>query len=188
MNLSPIGRAAIRAREGERLRAYRDSRGVLTIGVGITSASGLIDVTPGLTITAAQSDALFAKAAEKYSAPVAEALKVAVPQPFFDAAVSLAYNIGPAGFAHSTVCRRANTGDLAGAVDAFLLWNRPAAIMSRRLGEHDQAALATYDGAKVYARRGDPRPVAAANALPAPAAPAPGFWARIHTILSRKAA
>lgn len=208
MDVLPIGRAALEGREGTRLTAYKDSVGVWTIGTGITTASGLIKVVPGLTITPLQSDALFAAALEKYAAPVRAALAKPVPQPFFDACVSLAYNIGPVSFAHSTVVRRANAGDLAGAVEAFLMWNKPAAIIPRRQGERDQAALASYAGAKVYARRGDRSPVKAmAGTLPAPAtapdplapmtaakppaaapvpAAEPGFWARLHALLSRK--
>ncbi|MBY0251276.1 MAG: lysozyme, partial [Methylobacterium organophilum] len=168
MDVSAIGRAALEGREGTRLTAYKDSVGVWTIGTGITTASGLIKVVPGLTITPLQSDALFAAALEKYAAPVRAALAKPVPQPFFDACVSLAYNIGPVGFAHSTVVRRANAGDLAGAVEAFLMWNKPAAIIPRRQGERDQAALASYAGAKVYARRGDRSAVKAmAGTLPA---------------------
>ena len=99
MDVSPIGRAALEGREGNRLVAYKDSVGVWTISIGITTASGLIKVVPGLTITPAKSDALFAAAVEKYAAPVRAALSRPVPQPFFDACVSLAYNIGPVGFA-----------------------------------------------------------------------------------------
>lgn len=173
MDLLPIGRAAIRAREGERLTAYRDSKGILTISVGVTTASGLITVTPGLTLTAAQSDALFSRAAEKYAAPVRAALTRPVPQPFFDACVSLAYNIGAPGFARSSVCRLANAGDLKAAVEAFLMWDKPAEIISRRQGERDQAALASYAGARVYARRGDRAPVSVPAPAPSPSAPAP---------------
>ncbi len=46
MQLSPIGREALEKREGCRLVAYRDSVGVWTIGCGVTTASGLIVVTP----------------------------------------------------------------------------------------------------------------------------------------------
>lgn len=208
MDVSPIGRAALEGREGTRLTAYKDSVGIWTISTGITTASGLIKVVPGLTITPLQSDALFAAALEKYAAPVRAALSKPVPQPFFDACVSLAYNIGPVGFAHSSVVRLANAGNLPAAIEAFLMWNKPAAIISRRQGERDQAALASYDGAKVYARRGDRSPVKAltgavpvAVSVPDPLAPMtaakpsvgapvqvaePGFWARLHALLSRK--
>ncbi len=42
----------------------------------------------------------------------------------FDAAGSLAYNIGGKAFCGSTVARRFNAGDYAGACDAFLMWNK----------------------------------------------------------------
>lgn len=182
MDLSPIGRAALVAREGERLTAYKDSVGVWTIGVGITTASGLIVVKPGLTITKAQSDALFAQAVEKYVDPVRKALRSdrVWPQEFFDGCVSLCFNIGPVGFAHSTIVRRANAGDMAGAIEAFLMWNKPAVIIPRRQGERDQAAT-PYAKALPRARRSDPRPVSvpagavpAAKPLPDPLAPMTG--------------
>ncbi len=182
MDLSPIGRAALVAREGERLTAYKDSVGVLTIGVGITTASGLIKVVPGLKITKAQSEALFAQAVEKYVDPVRKALRSdrVWPQEFFDACVSLAYNIGPVGFAHSTIVRKANAGDRAGAIEAFLMWNKPAVIIPRRQGERDQAAT-PYATALPRARRGDPHPVwasagtaPAARPVPDPLAPMTG--------------
>ena len=72
MDVSPIGRAALEGREGTRLTAYKDSVGVWTIGTGITTASGLIKVVPGLTITPVQSDALFAAALEKTTARIAK--------------------------------------------------------------------------------------------------------------------
>ncbi|GJE27932.1 lysozyme [Methylobacterium organophilum] len=160
MDLSPIGRAALKAREGERLTAYKDAVGIWTIGVGITTASGLIVVKPGLTITQAQSDALFAQGVEKYVDPVRKALRSdrAWPQEFFDACVSLCFNIGPVAFAQSSVVRRANAGDMAGAIEAFLMWNKPASIIPRRQGERDQAAT-PYSEALPRARRGDKSPV-----------------------------
>ena len=182
MDLSPIGRAALVAREGERLTAYKDSVGVWTIGVGITTASGLIKVTPGLRITKAQSEALFAQAVEKYVDPVRKALRSdrTWPQEFFDACVSLAFNIGPVGFTQSSLVRRANAGDLPGAIEAFLMWNKPAVIIPGRQGERDQAAT-PYSQALPRARRGDPNPVwASAGSVPV-AKPVPDPLAPMKT-------
>ncbi len=159
MDLSPLGRAALAAREGCRLRAYRDSVGVWTIGRGHTSAAGPPAVTDGLCVTQAEADALFAADLRPYVAAVRAALANPVPQPFFDACCSLCFNIGSANLAQSSVVRLANAGDLPRAVEAFLMWDRPAAIVSRRQAEHDQAALSAYG--LVYARRGDPVPVRA---------------------------
>lgn len=173
MDLSPLGRAALAAREGCRLRAYRDSVGTWTIGYGHTSTAGPPSVTEGLRLTQAEADALFAADLKPYVAVVRAALAKPVPQPFFDACCSLCFNIGPANFGHASLVRLANAGDPARAVEAFLMWDRPAAILTRRQGERDQAALPAYGA--VYARRGDRAPVQlpASPASDAPSRPDP---------------
>lgn len=42
----------------------------------------------------------------------------------FDAAVQLTYNIGGQAYCQSTVARRFNAGDYAGACEAFVMWNQ----------------------------------------------------------------
>ncbi|UYW34492.1 lysozyme [Methylorubrum extorquens] len=170
MDLSPIGRAALKSREGEVLTAYKDSVGVWTIGVGITTASGLITVKQGVTITAATSDALFTEAVKAYAKPVS-ALGVKLEQHQFDALVSLCFNIGPGAFAGSTVAKRVKASDIAGAAEAILMWNKPAAIISRRQGEYDQFRT-PYAKALPKARRSDKAPVKVPSFMaPEPAPP-----------------
>jgi GH24 family phage-related lysozyme (muramidase) len=50
MRTSAGGRKAIAQREGNKLTAYLDSVGILTIGVGHTSAAGVGFVRPGTNI------------------------------------------------------------------------------------------------------------------------------------------
>jgi lysozyme len=138
MKTSPAGRKVLAEREGRRLKAYRDSAGVWTIGIGHTSMAGPPRVTPGLTVTDAECDAIFARDLVSYEAAVTKAVKVPMDQHEFDALVSLCYNIGPAGLARSTVVRRLNAGDRRGAGEAFLMWNKPAEIRGRRRGERAQ--------------------------------------------------
>ena len=171
MDLSPIGRAALKSREGEVLTAYKDSVGVWTIGVGITTASGLITVKQGLTITAATSDALFTEAVKAYAKPVSD-LGVKLEQHQFDALVSLCFNIGQPAFTRSTVAKRLKAGDVKGAAEAILMWNKPAAIISRRQGEYDQFRT-PYAVALPKARRGDRSPVKTPNFMAPVPAPAP---------------
>ena len=171
MDLSPIGAAALIAREGRRLKAYRDSVGIWTIGIGHTSMAGPPRVTPGLTITAAECDALFARDVETYVKPVRDALAahmeahmdasmaVPLPQHAFDALVSLCFNIGPTAFLRSSVLRRLRAGDREGAAEAILMWNRPREVIPRRQGEYDQFRT-PYGVALPRARRGDAGPVA----------------------------
>jgi lysozyme len=120
MNTSPAGRKVLVQREGRRLKAYRDSVDVWTIGVGHTSAAGPPKVVPGLTITEAECDAIFSRDLAAFAASVEAAVKVPLAQHEFDALVSFCYNIGQAGFARSTVVRRLNAGDRRGAADAHV--------------------------------------------------------------------
>ncbi|MGU3536703.1 lysozyme [Methylobacterium sp. A54F] len=158
MELSAIGRAALVAREGRRLAAYRDAAGIWTIGVGHTSAAGPPAVTPGLTLDAQTCDAIFARDVAAFARVVADALPGPLPPHAFDALVSLCFNIGPAAFLRSSVLRRLRAGDRAGAAEAILLWNRPAVLIPRRQAEYDQFRT-PYAEALPRARRGDPAPV-----------------------------
>ena len=55
------------------------------------------------------------------------------------AAVSLAYNIGSAGYNRSTVARRFSQGRWREACDAFLLWNRAGGRVVRGLDNRRRA-------------------------------------------------
>ena len=142
MDLSPIGEAVLIAGEGRRLKAYKDSVGIWTDGIGHTSAAGAPLVTSGLTITSAQCDAIFERDVQTYVAAVRKGLKVAVSQNAFDALRSICYNIGPGAFAGSTFLKRINAGDTAGAYHATLMWKKPAAIIARRQAEAQQFVTA----------------------------------------------
>jgi lysozyme len=168
MDMSAIGRAVLIAREGRRLTAYRDSVGIWTIGVGHTSAAGPPLVTPDLRLTEAACDDLFKQDLARYVRCVAGTVPEGLPDHAFDALVSLCFNIGPAAFTRSTVARRLRAGDRAGAAEAILLWNRPAALIPRRGDEYDQFRT-PYSRALPRARRGDAAVIQAVRtALPVP--------------------
>lgn len=173
MDLSPIGREALEKRESCRLEAYRDSVGVWTIACGVTTASGLIKVTPGLRITEAQADDLNARAFAKYSGYVRAAIgDKPIAQHQFDAFVSIVFNIGPGGFQGSTFLRKFMAGDPKGCADAILLWKKPAEIIPRRQAEADQF-LTPYGKALPKARRTDRTPIAAPAVAKPAASPVP---------------
>lgn len=138
METSAAGLHALEAREGVRLVAYKDTVGVWTIGVGHTSMAGLPKVTPTLKITHDECDEIFARDIVKYEATVNSAVKVKITQTEFDALVSLCFNIGQGAFAKSSVVKRLNAGDRAGAAKAFMLWCKPKEIIGRRTGEMRQ--------------------------------------------------
>lgn len=143
MKTSPSGRAAITRREGNKLKAYKDSVGVLTIGVGHTSAAGPPRVVSGMTITAQESDDILSRDLALFEKAVSSAVKVPLKQNEFDALVSLAFNIGAGAFSKSTLVRKLNAGDRAGAADQFLVWNKAGGkvlkgLASRRADERKQ--------------------------------------------------
>lgn len=135
MKTSPAGLAALTAREGVRLHAYFDTRGIPTIGVGHTSAAGPPRPYIGLTITADQCTAILAQDVTPCEAAIKAGVKATLTQNQYDALVSLAFNIGVGGFLGSTVLRRLNAGQYRGAALAFAMWNKPSEIMGRRRSE-----------------------------------------------------
>ena len=121
---SPEGRAFIMAWEGLALRAYRDVAGVLTIGYGHTEGFADGRFGPDAEISGAEAETLLAEDLAPREAAVNALTDVALNQNEFDALVSLVYNIGVSAFRRSTVRRRLNRGDRAGAADAVVMWNK----------------------------------------------------------------
>ncbi len=180
MKTSSAGRAAIAQREGNILKAYPDPATggePFTIGVGHTSAAGPPKVTKGMKITAAESDTILTRDLATFEAAVERAVKVAVSQNEFDALVSLAFNIGAGAFAKSTLVKKLNAGDRAGAANAFLSWNRAAGKVMPGLTTRRKAERAQF-------LSGKPVQVAAVPNPTLPPAPTPPP-VRTDTILRR---
>ena len=138
MDISPAGLLALAGREGIRTLAYRDSRGIWTIGVGHTAAAGPPAPAEGMEVTHQSALNLFRADLKQYVAEVNAAIKNPCTQNQFDAMVSLCFNIGVNGFAGSSVARDLNAGESRTAADAFLLWERPAELRGRRIAERAQ--------------------------------------------------
>ena len=147
LRMSAAGRALLIQREGFRTKAYRDSVGIWTIGVGHTSAAGPPIVRPGMTITRQEVEEILSRDLVQYESAVRTAVKAPLSQGQFDALVSLCFNIGVGGFRKSTVVRRLNEGNYRAAADAMLMWNKPPEIMGRRRGERQQFLKAMQAGA-----------------------------------------
>ena len=120
MKTSADGIGLIKAFEGCRLTAYKCAAGVLTIGYGHTGA----DVAHGLTITQDEADQLLRDDLERFEVAVDRATNPVLSQNQFDACVALAFNIGAGAFTDSTLCKKINAGDFAGAAEQFTRWNK----------------------------------------------------------------
>ena len=105
--------------EGCRLNAYRDVRGVWTVGFGATG----VGVNGNTKWTQAQADARFKKDIHVRVLQLEEMLAEA---PTTDnqliALLALGYNIGMGALKGSTALRKHILGDKKGAADAFLMW------------------------------------------------------------------
>jgi lysozyme len=138
LKLSDQGAKLIADREGLETTAYLDSRGVLTIGIGHTSAAGPPKVMQGMTITETKAHEIFREDNRRFRVECLGLVKVPLHQHEFDALASFIFNLGSTQFAGSTALKRLNQGDYAGCAEAMLMWNKPPEVMSRRRGEHQQ--------------------------------------------------
>lgn len=124
MKTSSRGIEALTQREGVRLKAYQDVKGVWTIGVGHTAEAGPPAPVKGMEISLAEAYALLAKDIVQYEKAVNDNVKVPLTQNQFDALVSLVYNIGGGAFRTSTLLKRLNEGNYKAAAEQFAVWKR----------------------------------------------------------------
>lgn len=100
--------------EGKSNDPYRDIVGVWTVCYGETNVRMR-------RYSDAECKEMLAASANEYAKGV-KRLTPRLEGYQLVAATSLAYNIGEAAYARSTVRRRFNAGDLRGGCDAFLMW------------------------------------------------------------------
>ena len=79
------------------------------------------------------------KDVRKFEREMRGCVKVPVTQGEWDAYTSLAYNIGSFNFCHSTLVRKLNTMDYAGACEQILKWDRQKGKVLRGLTNRRKA-------------------------------------------------
>lgn len=132
MQFSPNGRLFIEDWEGRRSRAYLDTGGKLTIGIGhlLTKSerqSGKI-ILPNETIKYAdgltddQINRLFLFDLRRALGAVSGLVKVPLTQYQFDALVSFAFNAGVGAFQESTLLKILNKGQFDQVPEQMLRW------------------------------------------------------------------
>ncbi|EDS0623340.1 lysozyme [Salmonella enterica] len=104
--------------EGRRYIPYRDVAGVLTVCDGHTGK----DIIPGKRYTDAECDALLDKDLKRVKAQVDPLIKVSIPESERAAFYSFVYNVGTGAFARSTLLKKLNAGDHAGACNELKRW------------------------------------------------------------------
>jgi lysozyme len=120
LTLSASALVGIALHEGYRDEAYTPVKGdVATIGFGTTEGVRLGD-----TITVERALIRLVNDATKFEKAVKRCAPVPMYQHEFSAYVSLAYNIGEGAFCSSTLAKKLNAGDYAGACKEILRWDK----------------------------------------------------------------
>lgn len=130
----------IKAREGLRLKSYQDSGGVWTIGYGHTGTGA----EPGREITADEADSLFDADLEIFRAAVDKSVTVPLSENQRAALVSFCFNVGAPRFETSTLLKKLNAGDYAGAAAEFPKWNKVRGNVDRGLINRRKAERALF--------------------------------------------
>jgi lysozyme len=122
--------------EGKRHKAYRDSKGLWTIGVGHLikpNEKWLLTAT----LTDQQVEDLFKSDLKWCDEAVASSVRVPLNQNQMDALYSLCFNIGADHFKQSEVVQHLNKNDYQKAANAFMNWVTPAVLKPRREKERE---------------------------------------------------
>ncbi|CAO3358561.1 glycoside hydrolase family protein [Azospirillum palustre] len=127
--------ALVKHFEGLYLKAYLCPAGVPTIGYGHTDGVRL-----GQTITEAQADAFLAADLAEAAADVDRYVKVPLTDDQRGALASFVFNLGPGNLASSTLLRKLNVGDAAGAAAEFGQWVK-ATVKDPETGEKVKKTL-----------------------------------------------
>jgi lysozyme len=130
MKTSDQGIAAIVQREGYRNKAYKDTKGIWTCGVGCTGP----DVYEGVVWTDQQVKEALGRAL-KASEDAVNTVVYPLSQNQFDALVSFVFNVGVTAFNKSTMKKYINLGKIVNAAAEFDKWNIPKEIIGRRMSE-----------------------------------------------------
>ena len=117
--VSAAALVGIATHEGYRSEAYKDTVGVPTIGFGETAGVKMGDKT-----TPERALVQLLESTEKHADAIRQCIHVPLYQHEFDAYVSLAYNIGAGNFCRSTLVKKLNAKDYAGACDEIKRWNK----------------------------------------------------------------
>ena len=119
MKCSQEGLALIKKFEGCRLKAYRCSANVLTIGYGHTGG-----VKEDDTISQPEADELLENDIAKFEEYVSDNVIVELKQHQFDALVAWTFNLGVGNLRNSTMLKKLNGADYDSIPFEMRRWNK----------------------------------------------------------------
>lgn len=122
--------------EGIRSNAYKDSKGLYTIGVGHLIKPNEKDLKYR-SLSQQEIIQLFKEDIKSCNDAIHEVVPYGLTAYQHDALLSFCFNIGVDNFKRSTVIRHIRDRNFHSAADAFLLWNKPAVLEDRRKKERE---------------------------------------------------
>ena len=128
--------------EGVRYEPYRDVAGVLTVCYGHTGK----DIIQGKTYTQQECDALLQNDFIKTQQQVDALIKVPLDDYTKAALYSFAFNVGMTAFARSTLLKKLNADDRAGACEEIKRWVYAGGMVWRGLVSRREAESALCHG------------------------------------------
>jgi len=123
LTLSAAALVGIVLHEGYTDRAVIPVQGdVPTLGFGSTTQSDGTPVKRGDTTTPPQALARALRDIQQFEGALKQCVTVPLAQHEYDALVSFSYNVGSGAFCQSTLVKKLNAGDYAGACAELLRW------------------------------------------------------------------
>lgn len=138
------GLELIKSFEGLELEAYKDAVGVWTIGYGHTAMAGAPVPVAGMKLTEKEATDLLLHDLVKYEQPVKDYVKVSLNDNQYSALVSFVYNLGGGNFKSSTLLKKINNRDFAGAAEEFAKWNKAGGKVLKGLTRRRAAEKALF--------------------------------------------
>ena len=131
---------SVAVHEGYSSKAYQDVAGVYTVGFG--QADG---VKKDDTIDPVRALVKLQNSLDEKAKGMVACIQVPISQGEYDAYLDFTYNVGVSAFCHSTLNKKLNSMDYAGACKELLKWNTAGGkvvqgLVKRRQEEYDKCS------------------------------------------------
>lgn len=134
MKTSQQGLELIKHYEGLRLTPYRCPAGLWTVGYGHLIGNGsVLPDSWNRTFSVAEANALLVTDVIRFERGVTRYCPIKLSQGQFDALVSFSFNLGLGTLQRSSLRQKINRGDIEGAKEVLLKYNKAGGIISRGL-------------------------------------------------------
>jgi lysozyme len=142
--INQAGIELIKAWEGCKLKAYKDVAGVWTVGYGLTSGAGFIEVGPDTVLTQDEADWYLEQVVDKFASQIRPMIAGQINENQFAAFVSLSVNIGVGAFKRSSALKHFNAGRIELVPDAMRMWKKAGGKTVQGLINRREAEVALF--------------------------------------------